>query len=120
MGLFKNIRQLSKMSKEIAQDFDPAAQMRDASNRMQQMTKQNELLTTGTQADATVVALRETGMEVNLQPVLEVDLTVFPAAGVPFPSTATTQGHAHIAMLTPGATIRVRDDPADPSTVVIG
>ncbi len=120
MGLFKNLRQLSKMSNEIAKDFDPVAQMRDASGRMQQMAAQNELLVNGTAADATVVALRDTGMEVNLQPVLEVDLTVFPAAGPPFAATTTTQGHAQLATLTPGSTVRVRYDPNDPTTVAIG
>jgi len=120
MGFFKDVRQLSKMGKEMSKDFDPASQLRDASNQMRQMAAQNELLVTGTPAEATVIALRDTGMEVNLQPVIEVDLTVFPAAGVAFPATATMQGHAQLATLSRGATVRVRYDPADPTIVAIG
>ncbi len=121
MGFFKDARQLSKMGKEMSKDYDPAAQMRQASQQMQQMTQQSQLLVNGTPARATVTALRDTGTEINLQPVIEVDLTVFPdGGGAPFPATATTQGHAQLATLTPGATVAVRYDPADPTTVTLG
>lgn len=120
MGFFKDVGKLSKMGKEMSKDHDPAAQMRQAKQQMDAMTAQNQLLTSGTSAQATVTALRDTGMEVNLQPVIEVDLTVFPAAGPPFPATATTQGHAQLAALQPGTTVPVRYDPANPSTVAIG
>lgn len=120
MGLFKDARKLSKMGKEMSKDYDPVAQMRQANQQMQQMTTQNNLMTNGTPAQATVVALRDTGMQVNLQPVMEVDLTVFPADGPPFPATATTQGHAQLAMLTPGTSVQVRYDPANRATVSIG
>jgi hypothetical protein len=120
MGLFKDVRKLSKMGKEMSKDYDPVSQLREASDQMQQMTAQNELLARGTPAEATVVGMRDTGMQVNLQPVVEVDLTVFPAFSVAFAASATVQGHAQLSTLSPGSIVQVRYDPADPSTVVIG
>lgn len=119
MGLFKDLRNVSKMGKEISKDFDPAAQMRAANAQMQQMTAQNQLAATGLVATATVNALRDTGTQINYQPVLEVDVTVFPAGGAPFPATATVNGHAILATLTPGSTVSVRYDPANPSIVAL-
>ncbi|NND74498.1 MAG: hypothetical protein HKN44_05785 [Ilumatobacter sp.] len=119
MGFFKDLRKVSKMGKEMAEDFDPAAQMRTANEQMQQMTTQNQLAATGLVATATVNALRDTGTQINYQPVLEVDVTVLPDGGAPFPATATVNGHAILASLTPGSTVSVRYDPADPSVVAL-
>ncbi|MEM8618597.1 MAG: hypothetical protein AAGF73_02635 [Actinomycetota bacterium] len=120
MGFFKDVKKLQQQSKEISKGYDPVAQVKAASASMQQMTQQTNLLATGVPATATVNELRDTGMEVNLQPIMEVDVTVFPAAGAPFPATARTQGHAVIASLTPGTQVNVHYDPADPSVVAIG
>lgn len=119
MGLFKDLRKVSKMSKEMSKDFDPVAQVRAANAQMQQMTTQNQLAVTGLTATATVNALRDTGTLINYQPVIEVDVTVLPAGGAPFPATATVNGHAILATLTPGSTVNVRYDPANPSVVAL-
>ena len=119
MGFFKDLNKLQKQGKELTKDWDPAARMREASAQMQRMAQQGELMTSGVRATATINALRDTGTEVNLQPVIEVDVTVFPDGGAPFPATATTQGHAALASLSPGAQVVVRYDPADPGVAVI-
>ncbi|MEO1055971.1 MAG: DUF3592 domain-containing protein [Actinomycetota bacterium] len=120
MGFFKDVKKLQQQGKEISKGYDPVAQMKAASASMQQMTQQTNLLATGIPATATVNELRDTGMEVNLQPIMEVDVTVFPTDGAPFPATARTQGHGVIAGLAPGTQVQVRYDPADPSVVAIG
>jgi hypothetical protein len=120
MGFMKDLRDLSKAGKEASKGWDPAAQMRQANEQMKQMTTQSTLLTTGTIARATVTALRDTGTMVNYQPVVEVDVTVLPANGMPFPATGTSVGHAPLASLQPGTNIQVRYDPANPSVVALG
>ncbi|MEM9515967.1 MAG: DUF3592 domain-containing protein [Actinomycetota bacterium] len=120
MGFFKDVKKLQQQGKEISKGYDPVAQMKAASASMQQMTQQTDLLATGIPATATVNELRDTGMEVNLQPITEVDVTVFPADGAPFPATARTQGHGVIAGLAPGTQVQVRYDPTNPSVVAIG
>ncbi len=120
MGFFKDVRKLTKTSKEVSKDFDPAAQMRQATEQMQQMTQQSQLIATGVLAQATVNGVRDTGTHINLQPVVEVDLTVFPSTGPPFAATVTTQGHAQLASLQPGITVQVHYDPGDHNAVAIG
>ena len=119
MGFMKDIRDLNKLGKEAQKDFDPAAQMRAATAQMQQMTAQTNLASSGTAATATVVAIRDTGTMVNYMPVVEVDVLVRPDGGVPWPATAVNVGHARLAGLSPGVSITVRFDPADPSTVAL-
>jgi hypothetical protein len=119
MGFLKDIRNLSKVSKEASKGFDPAAQMRAASANMQQMTAQQRIATSGTSSPATVVALRDTGSMVNYQPVVEIDVLVTPDGAVPWPATAVNMGYARIAGIAPGVAVTVRYDPADPATVVL-
>jgi hypothetical protein len=119
MGFFKDVRNLSKVSKEATKGFDPAAQMRSATASMQQMTAQQRLRSAGLAAPAKVVALRDTGTMVNYQPVVEVDVLVTPDGSVPWPATAVNMGHAQLAGLAPGVSVVIRYDPADPSTVVL-
>lgn len=117
MGFLKDVRDLSALSKHASEGYDPAAQMRAATAQMQQVSAQTRLLQTGTDASATVLAVRDTGTHVNHQPMLEVDLTVLAQGGLPFPATATVTGHAQLAVLRPGASVRVRYDPDGPATM---
>ena len=119
MGFMKDLRDLNKLGKEASKDHDPAAQMRAATAQMNQMAAQSRLAHSGAEATATVVALRDTGTQVNLQPVTEVDLTVVPLGALPFAATAPVFGQAQLAGLVPGGTVRVRYDPAEPGTIVI-
>jgi len=120
MGFMKDIRDLNKLGKEAQKGYDPAQQMRDATKQMQQMSAQTTLLTSGTPAPATVTALRDTGTMINYQPVIEVDVTVIPPGGIPFPATGTMSGHAMIGAMQPGAQVQVRYDPANPGVVAFG
>ena len=121
MGFFSNVRELKKMGKEISRDFDPAAQMRAASAQMTQMTQQANLSTSATAvtSPASVVGLRETGTMVDLQTVVDVDVIVMPAGDAPFPAVVRVMGMAQLVGVSPGATIHVRYEPANPSIVAL-
>jgi hypothetical protein len=127
MGFFKSIYQLDKQAREIDKTWDPGQQMADAQQRMaaatQMMAQQTQaanLSTTGISAAATVVALREGFGEINLQPIVEIDLTILPSGLPPYPVTVKQAMPIHqIAMMQPGAHLNVKVDPNSPATVWI-
>ncbi len=65
----------------IGRRVDPAAQVRAAKVQIEQMTEQTQLATSPSAltARASVIGARETGMSINHQPILDVDVTVLPA-----------------------------------------
>ena len=120
MGFLKDLKDLNAKSKEVSADFDPAAQMREASAAraamtamLEQQTLSARLASTGESATAQVTALRDTTQQVNAQPVVEIELLVFPTGRPPYPVTVRqvvllTQ----LARLTPGSRLSVKIDPA--------
>jgi hypothetical protein len=67
----------------------------------------------GLAATATVAAVRQGGAMVNYQPVVEIDLTVMVAGGMPYPATVSqVVQQVHLARLQPGNALRVKVDPA--------
>jgi hypothetical protein len=83
MGFLKDINTLKKQAKGIDKTFDPGAQMRAgkekmaaASEMLAQQTLAAQLATSGERAEAQVVAARDTGTQINMQPMLELDLLV--------------------------------------------
>lgn len=125
MGFLKDIRTLNRQAKEIRKDWDPAAQlaagmqqMQAASRMMEQQTAALQLGATGEVAQAQVVAARETGMQLNLQPVLDIDLLVHRDGVPPYPVTVRRPvAQAHLGRLVPGTVLPARVDPANPATV---
>jgi hypothetical protein len=66
------------------------------------------------------VAVRQGHGMVNFQPMLELDLTVIPAGGVPYPVTVKqVTPQVHLAQAQPGASLHVKVAPDDPSSVWI-
>lgn len=126
MGFLKDVSKLSKQGREMQKNMDVKAQMatgmasmQAASVMMQQQTVAAQVSTTGVATTATVVAVRPTGMQINLAPVVEMDLTVF-RNGVPVPATRREAVHqVYLARLQVGATLHVKYDPADPSALWI-
>lgn len=99
MGFLKDINTLKKQAKEIDNTFDPGAQMREGKQRMAaaqemmaQQTAAMRLATTGEDATAQVVAARDTGTQINLQPILEIDLLVMRDGQPPYPATVPSDG----------------------------
>jgi hypothetical protein len=127
MGFLKDLRKLSKQSKEISKDWDPAAQMRQASEALEattemmaQQTAAAELATTGEWATAQLNEARDTRALANLQPVMELDLMIFPEGRPPYPVTLRqVVPVAQVGRLVPGTQWPVRIDPAKPALVWI-
>jgi hypothetical protein len=70
-------------------------------------------------ARATVTSCAPTGMVVNFNPVVALQLMVF-IGGVPLPvSTTSVVAQVHLPRVQPGAALAVSVDPADPSSVRI-
>lgn len=127
MGFFKDLGELHRLGQESAKSFDPAAQMARANQQMaqaQQMMAQQTtaatLAATGVDATATVVAVRQPRGMINFQPIMDVDLTVFPPSGPPYPvSTSQPVSPALAAQLAPGASLRVKLDPQNAQSIWI-
>jgi hypothetical protein len=88
------------------------------------MQRQSEvaqrLMAMGRQGTATVTALRDTGMTVNDNPQVELDLDVSVDGTPVYPVThRQVISRLAIAGFQPGATVPVRVDPQDPRTLII-
>jgi hypothetical protein len=126
MGFFKDVRTLTKQGHELQKNMDVQAQMAQglasmqaASAMMAQQTTAAHLAVNGVPAVATVAAVRPTGMQINLSPVVDIDLMVM-RDGIPMPVTHQEPvPHVHLARLQPGAALHVRFDPANPSSLWI-
>ena len=127
MGFFKDLKKLSKQSKEVSKGWDPAAQMRQASaaletttEMMARQTAAAEIAASGDPATAQVNAARDTGTVMNMQPVMEIDLLVFPEGQPPYPVTLRQiVPLAQVGRLAPGTRLPVMIDPADPEAIWI-
>jgi hypothetical protein len=89
-----------------------------------QMHRQAEtaqrLLDTGRQGTATVTALRDTGVTIDDNPQVELDLDVA-VAGMPVYPVTHRQVISRLAIagFQPGATLPVRVDPQQPRSLII-
>jgi hypothetical protein len=127
MGFFKSIREVQKQSKEISKNWDVGAQLGDAQARMAQanemmaqQTAAANIAATGVDASATIVAVQDTGAQVNMQPMCSIDLTVMPDGLPPYPVTVRqVVPMVQLPALQPGKTLNVKVDPNNPATVFI-
>jgi hypothetical protein len=86
-------RKLQKQTKQINENWDVGAQLQDAQLRMAeatammgQQTAATNLVATGIDATATIAAKRDAGGMVNMQPIVEIELTVMPDGRPPYPA----------------------------------
>lgn len=127
MGFLRSMNELHKQAKEIDKDFHPGQMMADgkaklaqAQEMMAQQTKAANMAANGLDGTATVVAVRQTPTMINFQPMVEVDLTVLAAGRPPYPVTVTqVVSQVTLPRLQPGASVAVKVDPADASSVWI-
>ena len=127
MGFFKDVNELRNMGKEASKNFDAKATMASGMERMRaaqemlaQQTAATTLAASGEAVTAQVLATRDTGTQVNMQPVLEIDLLVTRASQPPYPVTVRRLvPNGQLGLVAPGATIAVKVDPANPATVLI-
>lgn len=74
----------------------------------------------GTAAEALVLAIRDTGMTINDDPVVAFTLEVRPSGGVPYQAeTRARIGRLDIPQIQPGAVLPVAVDPADRHKVAL-
>jgi hypothetical protein len=128
MGMFKDLRAISKAGHEIAKNYDPAAQMRRGKAQMQvamqalsQQTSALELASSGESVEVQVLAVRDTETQLNLQPMVELDALVTRAGRPPYPVTIRQViSMVQMGRIVPGAILPARIDPANPATVLLG
>ncbi|MCB1015173.1 MAG: hypothetical protein KDB10_08660 [Acidimicrobiales bacterium] len=79
-----------------------------------------ELMATGADAPATVLALQQTGTYVNMNPQVVLTLQVSPPGQAAFQAqTSTILPMVAVPQVQPGAVINVKYDPADHSKVLV-
>lgn len=127
MGFFKSMNELNKQAKEINKNFDPGQQMKDG---MAQMAQANEFMAQQTQAanlavagkdgTASITNVAQTGAMVNFQPTMQIEMTVFPEGGTPYPVSVTqVVEQPFLAKAAPGQQVKVKVDQTDPNVVWI-
>lgn len=129
MGMFKDMRDLSKTGKQMKKERGGSFQMMkdglaQANEALQQVQSDQalaeRLANEGVDGTATIVQMVATGKNVNMQPELQFQLTV-DVNGTQSEVTHTqVVSPAIIGQLQPGATVPVKVDPSDHSQLMIG
>jgi hypothetical protein len=128
MGFFRSLHQVHKQAKEIDRAAGPMDQrMANALTSMQQANALMAQQTAAFQAaadpaavtgSAQILASRDTGVRMNLDPTLQLDLLVTVPGQPPYPATVTTTvSMAHIGRVQPGGVVAVRVNPTTPAAV---
>ena len=131
MGFMKDIKKLSDQGKEMRDKYPVQDQLANAqasmananammANMAQASTAATQALTNGVDATATITAARQTGTQMNFNPVIELDLLVMMPSGVPMPVTRQeTVAQLHLARCQVGANLRVKVEPNNPNSLWI-
>ena len=133
MGLFKNLRDLSKAGKEIRKQQygdtsswtmlkQGVAQAKDVVSELAaDQAKTQELMTSGIVGQATIQGCVDVGVVVNGMPLIEMDLQVEVPDRDPYKVThRQVMPHSSLGTLQVGATVPVHVDPQDPDSLVVG
>ncbi|MEO8093228.1 MAG: hypothetical protein ABI726_11050 [bacterium] len=122
MGMFKDLRDLHKASKEIERPGlrDSLKQANEAVQTFQAGQQQAvDVAANGVLGKATITAMRDTGTVINEMHVLALDLTV-EVNGFQSEVTHTEPiSPLLIGRLAPGAEITVKVDPGDHSRLIL-
>ena len=129
MGMFKDMRDLTKAGKQMQKEQggsfkmmkDGLAQANQAVQQVQaDQALAEKLANEGVDGTATIGQMVATGKQVNMQPELQFQLTV-DVNGTQSEVTHTqVVSPAIIGQLQPGATVPVKVDPSDHSQLMIG
>ena len=97
------------------------ARMAGIQDMMAQATNAANTAATGVDATATVAAAAQTGAMINMEPVVELALTVIPASGLaPYPATIRQPvSQLHLPQVRVGSTLHVKVDAGDPQWIWI-
>jgi hypothetical protein len=129
MGMFKDMRDLSKAGKQMQKERGGAFKMmKDGLSEANQAVQQvqadqalaERLANEGVDGTATINGMQATGKNVNMQPELQFDLTVEVNGSQSNVSHTQVVSPAVIGQLQPGAQVPVKVDPNDHSQLMIG
>ena len=119
MGVSNDVQRLQGKAKA----WDPGARAREANARMAALTRSMAAIGAAAGAmpgRASVTAVRATGMVIDDEPVLRLDLLVMADGRPPFPSAVEGPvSTAVAARLVPGVEVNVTFDPANPWVAAI-
>jgi hypothetical protein len=127
MGVFKDMRDLRNMGKQMRQNMpSPAETMATAQARMaraqailagQQAAAAMNAAGTGVRRTVTVTAIRHVG-SLSFSPLVEFDVTVLPEGKPPYPATVQQAvSPAQVGQLRPGMTLQASVDPSNPESI---
>ena len=129
MGMFKDLRDLTKAGKQIQKEQGGSLKMmKDGLAQANQMVQQvqadqalaERLANEGVDGTATIQQLVSTGKTVNMQPELQFQLTVDVNGTVSNVTHTQVVSPAIIGQLQPGAQVPVKVDPNDHSQLMLG
>lgn len=133
MGMFKDLNNLNKQAKSMQKPehrgmLGGFRAMKDGVAQANQVigdlsadgAKAQRLNAVGQDATATITAVRDTGMTVNDNPSIELDLQVQVGGGAPYAVThQQVVSRLAIGNFQPGASVAVKVDPADSQSIMI-
>ncbi|HQZ35498.1 MAG TPA: hypothetical protein PK020_13820 [Ilumatobacteraceae bacterium] len=132
MGLFKDLRTITKQAKEIERSSPGVkdslatgtARMSAANAMMASMAQggaqASAAITNGVAAVATITAARQTGALINFSPVVELELLIMLPSGVPMQATRQEQvDQLNLGRCQPGMRLNVKVDPINANNLWI-
>ena len=129
MGMFKDMRDLSKTGKEMKKERGGSLKMMkdglaQANQAVQQVQGDQELAerlaNDGVDGTATIIQMVATGQTINMQPQLQFQMSVDVNGSVTTVTHTQVVSPAIIGQLQPGAQVPVKVDPSDHSKLMIG
>jgi len=125
--MFKNMRDLQKMGNEMQKNMDVKSTMGNAMDRMKsaqdfmaQQTQAANIAATGVDATAMISGVAQTGAMINMQPTLQLDLTVMPDGLPPYPAQVTqVVEQIYLGKAVAGASVPIKVDPENPGSIWI-
>ncbi len=129
MGMFKDMRDLSKTGKQMKKERggslkmmkDGLAQANEAVQQVQgDQVLAEKLANEGLDGTATIVQMVATGRQINMQPELQFQMTVDVNGSQSEVTHTQVVSPAIIGQLQPGAQVPVKVDPSDHSQLMIG
>jgi len=129
MGMFKDMRDLSKAGKEMKKERGGSLKMmKDGLAQANQMVQgvqadqqlAERLANEGVDGTATIVSMQATGANINMQPELQFQLTVDVGGSQSTVTHTQVVSPAVIGQLQPGAQVPVKVDPNDHSQLMFG
>ena len=129
MGMFKDMRDLSKAGKEMQKDRGGSLKMMkdglaQANQAVQQVQSDQalaeKLANDGVDGTATIIQMVTTGQTINMQPELQFQMSVDVNGSVSTVTHTQVVSPAIIGQLQPGAQVPVKVDPSDHSQLMIG